>query len=186
MRTAGILLAGGQSSRFGSPKAFAVEQSAYYYEYAYAALESVCTTIVIVTLEELRHRFPEDRHVIIDCEQFSGRGPLAGIYSGMLELDAARYVVLPCDMPFIASDGLASLLAAMPEGVDVSAVHLDSRRHPLVSCWSRSMREPLQLALEEQRHSVLQLLDTVRTLWLDGESLFADAHRALRNINRPE
>ena len=76
-RTAGILLAGGRSTRYGSPKAFAVEQGEYYYERAYAALALVSDPVVIVSLDELQPRFPAGRLVIADRERYRGCGPLA-------------------------------------------------------------------------------------------------------------
>ena len=74
----------------------------------------------------------------------------------------------------------------MPAGADVCAARLDGRLHPLVSCWKRSMLEPLQAALDQRRYGVLRLLEQANTVWLDGDSLFADARHALRNINRPD
>jgi molybdopterin-guanine dinucleotide biosynthesis protein A len=186
IQTAGIVLAGGRSSRFGSPKAFALDQGMFYYERSYAALESVCEQVVIVTLEELLDRYPNRQHVITDCALYAGQGPLAGIYSAMIELPANRYVVLPCDMPYITGAGLARLLEEAPPDARVCAVEHTGRKHPLVGCWNRSMLEPIRLALEQEQLGVVKLLDQSDAIWMDGEALFEDAHLAMRNFNRPD
>ncbi|HIW31926.1 MAG TPA: molybdenum cofactor guanylyltransferase [Candidatus Paenibacillus intestinavium] len=186
MNTVGILLTGGRSVRFGSPKAFAVnEQGHYFYEQSYQALAAVCDSVVIVTSKELFPRFPASLHVITDLSAFQGMGPLAGIYSGMLELQADRYVVLPCDMPFINKDVLSYIVEAAVDTM-ICAVQIKEQKHPLVSCWHRAMLVPLYGALVQNQYSVLKLIDTVKATWLDGEMFVDNACHIFRNINRPD
>src|SRR5690606_29445882 len=129
---------------------------------------------------------PNRQHVITDCALYAGQGPLAGIYSAMIELPANRYVVLPCDMPYITGAGLARLLEETPPDARVCAVEHAGRKHPLVGCWNRSMLEPIRLALEQEQLGVVKLLDQSDAIWMDGEVLFEDAHLAMRNFNRPD
>ena len=133
MKTAGIVLAGGLSSRFGSPKAFAEWEGRPFYELSLAALSPFCEECIVVTRPELVERFPEGLHVTTDIEQFVGQGPIAGILSGMEKLHADRYIVLPCDMPFMTADVIGRLLDCHSSGV--TAVVLDGKYHPLVSVW---------------------------------------------------
>ena len=57
MKTVGIVLAGGLSRRFGSPKAFARLEAKYFYERAVEAYEPFCEEVVVVTRQELVDRF---------------------------------------------------------------------------------------------------------------------------------
>ena len=101
MKTAGIVLAGGLSRRFGSPKAFARFDSGIFMNEQSKRLESFCEEVIVVTREELLERFPQSVNTITDLPEVAGLGPLAGIYSAMETVDADAYVVLPCDMPYV-------------------------------------------------------------------------------------
>ncbi|TSI05199.1 molybdenum cofactor guanylyltransferase [Lysinibacillus sp. BW-2-10] len=185
MKTAGILLAGGASTRFGSPKAFAIWNEKYFYEWALAALQSVCQEVAIVTRAELVKNFPTNLHVITDDEAFLGMGPLAGIYSGMQKVDADQYFVLPCDMPNITGEILETLYDCPFQG-DVMAVQTQDTYHPLVSIWQKELKNKLFLELRENCRSVMRFLAKVETTWVDGTLLVPNSANMFQNMNRPE
>ena len=56
----GILLAGGLSRRYGSPKAFAEIEGELFYERAYNALAAVCGDVIIISRPELIDHFSPD------------------------------------------------------------------------------------------------------------------------------
>lgn len=144
-RTIGILLAGGLSSRYGSPKAFATLNGKYFYQYSYDILQAICDEVVIVTRPELLQRFPEDALKMTDETRFAGCGPLAGIYSVMAEYEAERYVVLPCDMPLLELTAVKNLLERHEKSVTV--VRTDKYLQPLVSVWNNEMKEGIEAKL---------------------------------------
>ena len=57
----------------------------------------------------------------------------------MESVEADRYVVLPCDMPFVDGGAMLKLLEHHEKGV--TAVISDGRYHPLVSVWDRRVDE---------------------------------------------
>lgn len=185
MKTAGIVLAGGLSSRFGSPKAFAEWEGRYFYELSLAALSPYCEECIIVTRPELVERFPEGLNVTTDMEPFMGQGPIAGILSGMEKLHAERYIVLPCDMPFMTPDVVGSLLEVHSSGV--TAVVLDGKLHPLVSVWDAAALPDLREALENGKRRVMDIQEKHGVRWIEGELLTEDdARRIFMNANTPD
>ena len=177
MKTAGILLAGGLSSRFGSPKAFAEWEGRPFYEVSLAAMTPFCDECIVVTRPELVGRFPGGVHVTTDIAQFAGQGPIAGILSGMVELQADRYIVLPCDMPFMTRDVVGQLLECHCSGV--TAVVLDGKYHPLVSVWDADVASDLHESLEKGKRRVMDVQEKHGVKWIDGEVLTEDdAHRS--------
>jgi molybdopterin-guanine dinucleotide biosynthesis protein A len=185
MKTAGIVLAGGMSSRFGSPKAFAEWQGRPFYEWSLEALSPFCEECIVVTRPELVERFPKKLHITTDIELFAGLGPIAGILSGMEELRATRYIVLPCDMPFMTADVIGQLLECHSAGV--TAVVLDGTFHPLVSVWDGAAAKDLREALENGKRRVMDVQEKHGVRWIDGELLTEDdPHRIFMNANTPD
>ncbi|WP_153733247.1 molybdenum cofactor guanylyltransferase [Sporosarcina obsidiansis] len=182
-KTVGILLAGGQSRRFGSPKAFAKYQGQEFYHYSLDALRPFCDEIIIVTRPEFLGRFPADLRVMTDLEGFAGLGPLAGILTGMEAVAADRYIVLPCDMPFIQANVIERLLDA--HCGDVSAVTLEGKRHPLVAVWQATVKPTIRQALNEGNRRVMHVQARHDGRWIEGSMLTTLPGLVFTNVNTP-
>lgn len=182
--TVGILLAGGLSRRFGSPKAFAELDGKAFYEYAHDALAAVCEEVVIITRPELKGRFPLTLDVISDTEKFAGFGPLAGIYTAMAERPASQYLVLPCDMPFIGAAETGKLMQAASPGADITALRADDHDIPLFSLWKGHIVGLLEKELDAEQLRVMVFMAKVETEWLDSSAI--GNMDTFRNINKPD
>jgi molybdenum cofactor guanylyltransferase len=183
-KTVGIVLAGGQSRRFGSPKAFAKLGEQYFYEIALDALTTCCDEVVVVTRQDLLERFPSHVNVLTDLGVYAGLGPLAGILSVMESVEADRYVVLPCDMPYVDSGAVSKLMKHHGKGV--TAVISAGQYHPLVSVWDRELKSIVKKALENDQFSVMKLLSKSDTVWVNGIALTHDEKQMFTNVNTPE
>lgn len=183
--TVGILLAGGLSRRYGSPKAFALIEGELFYERAYKALAGVCDHVVIISRPELKPRFPPEVDVITDLDWIAGEGPLAGILSGMSARDARKYVVLPCDMPFVGPDETAKLMALADTSADITAIRNPDEKIPLFSIWDIRVKEQLQRELETGQLRVMKFMEKVTTEWIDSSQIHEDP-LVFRNLNQPD
>lgn len=183
--TIGILLAGGLSRRFGSPKAFAKIDGEFFYEHAYRALDRVCDDVIIVSRPELLSRFPTEYDVITDLDWIAGKGPLAGIFSGMTAKKADKYVVLPCDMPFIGPTETIKLVALADKKADITTVWNRNERIPLFSIWDGCIKDLLQNELEVGQLRVMKFMEKVTTEWIDTSEIHKDQH-VFRNVNYPD
>src|SRR5690606_20881294 len=108
---------------------------------------------------ELVERFSKELHVMIDHEQFSGCGPLAGIYSAIVAKEAEHYVVLPCDMPLLTEEIIGKLIKSHKTEVTVTVV--ESRLQPLVSIWNRSSLAKIKTTLERKQYKMTEVLKLV-------------------------
>jgi molybdopterin-guanine dinucleotide biosynthesis protein A len=110
--TAGAILAGGESRRFGSPKALATVGGLTIIERIAAAHRSVFAAVVLVTNE------PEHfRHIGLPMvsDLRTDAGPLAGIQAALdwaRELGADGVCCTPSDAPFVDSALFRALLEA--------------------------------------------------------------------------
>jgi molybdenum cofactor guanylyltransferase len=105
----GVLLVGGASARFGSPKALARFQGETLAERGWRLLGEACDEVIAVgkASDALPLPFP-----VVD-DGVAGRAPVYGVVAG---LRAARHgvcVVLPVDCPLVTAEMLRALGAAV-------------------------------------------------------------------------
>jgi molybdopterin-guanine dinucleotide biosynthesis protein A len=167
-RLTGVLLVGGESKRFGSPKALALLGEETLAERGWRTLGEACGERIAVgkLADALELPFP----VVDDGSPV--RAPIAGVVAG---LQAARHdlcVVLPVDCPLAAAEILATLAEACA-GADAAV----PQTGPLPGAYRRTALPALQRRLAAERLSLrdaLAELDT-RTIELD--------ERLLANVN---
>jgi molybdopterin-guanine dinucleotide biosynthesis protein A len=161
----GVVLAGGQSTRFGSDKALAELGGQTLLARAFDTLTGFCELVVIAG----RERGPG--HVIPDWPR-PGMGPLAGIAAALhLARDEGYAGVLTCGVDSVGlPDNLLDLLLPGP-------AYLESQ--PVVGYWPAGTLEALEaLLLSEQKHSMLAFAGAVGATPVQGSGQTA-------NINTP-
>ncbi|WP_424237434.1 molybdenum cofactor guanylyltransferase [Bhargavaea ginsengi] len=180
--TTGIVLAGGQSRRFGSPKAFADYEGRLFWERAHEALlEGGCSEVIVSARQEHVERFG-GADVITDLPEIAGAGPLAGICSAMKLRPADGFAVIPCDMPGIGPMEVRKLLTLSDPDADVTAVRTKDHPIPLFSVWNGTLAERIGEALARGEHGVMPFLASVETEWIDARELNPDLS-VFRNVN---
>lgn len=107
----GILLVGGASRRFGSPKALARYEGETLAERGWRVLGAVCDERIAVGKvgDALPLPFP-----LVD-DNTAVRAPLAGVVAGLRAATTDISVVLPVDCPLVTAEALSSLVAACRE-----------------------------------------------------------------------
>ena len=104
----GVLLVGGASTRFGSPKALARLEGETLAERAWRLLGEVCDERLAVgkRADGLELPFP-----LLD-DGSDVRAPLAGVVAGLRAAANDVVAVLPVDVPLLAADDIVALAAA--------------------------------------------------------------------------
>jgi molybdenum cofactor guanylyltransferase len=155
----GILLVGGASTRFGSPKALAELEGETLAERAWRLLGEACAERVAVgRVDGLPFSTLPD----------SGTGPVAAIAAGLRSATHEVAVVVPVDMPLLTAEALR-LLAGACRDAAVAQVG------PLPCAVARRALPAFGTG-ERRLRSVLDGLDTAR-IELD--------RRLLANVNTP-
>lgn len=151
---AGVLLVGGASRRFGSPKALAVYEGQTLAERAHAVLLEAFGRVLVVGKEAdgLELPFP-----LVDDES-EVRAPIVGVAAGLREAGAEVCVVLPTDMPLVTPVLLRSL-AAGAEGADVAV----PQTGPLPGAYRRTALPVLEQSIAAGELALQRALDRLRT-----------------------
>jgi len=169
-KIAGVLLAGGESRRFGFPKAFARKNGKAFYRYSLEALAPFSDTMLIVTNPNLHARFTEENlplDIVNDAEPYQGQGPLAGIYTAMREKKADWYIMLPVDVPYIEKSVVERLLAFAFGDTEVVIPIASGRMHPLIGVYHASAGEKIAALLDGKKRSVRFLLDQCQVKYVE-------------------
>jgi molybdenum cofactor guanylyltransferase len=144
----GAVLAGGQSTRFGSDKALAELGGHTLIARAVDALSGWCEYVVVVGRETA------PAPCLPDWPR-PGMGPLAGIAAALhLARDEGYEAVLTCGVDSAAlPDGLPELLAPAP-------AYLTDQ--PVIGLWPSSALEAIEVILtSEGRHSMRQFAEAI-------------------------
>lgn len=179
-RVVGVILAGGVSRRFGSPKAFADVDGIPFYQFSLEALQPIADTIVIVTNEQLEKKFIETTsvRVIKDEDNFKGKGPLAGIYSAMQSIQADWYALAPVDVPFIQSEVFHRLLEQREVDKEAIVPVTNERLQSLIAIYHYSLKGRIKGLLETDHLAMRDLLNISKVKY----ALFTDETTFI-NIN---
>jgi molybdopterin-guanine dinucleotide biosynthesis protein A len=192
---AGIVLAGGRSSRMGTPKA-ALEWhgSTLLRRITGLVARSVDGPVVVVrapgqSLPEL----PGDVEVVEDARE--GRGPLQGLAAGLAAVrDAAPVAyVSSTDVPLLHPRFVRSVLAALDVDVDVVLPHVGGFPHPLSAAYRVELVDAIERLIAEDRMRPAFLFEACRVRRVDAAALLADPALAaldpdldsVLNLNEP-
>jgi molybdenum cofactor guanylyltransferase len=158
-RLSGILLVGGASSRFGSPKALARFEGETLAERAWRLLGEVCGERIAVG---------RGAGLPFAAVADEGTGPVAAIAAGLRAVTHAVAVVIPVDMPLLTPGALRLLADACRD----AAV---AQEGPLPCAVARRTLPAFERG-ERRLHTVLDRLETVHVT-LEEEMLL--------NVNAP-
>jgi molybdopterin-guanine dinucleotide biosynthesis protein A len=182
----GFVLAGGRSRRMGRSKARLLLGHETMLERQVRLLRSVCRWIrALGPPEELT-----GTAVPVFADEFTGRGPLAGLYTGLLNARTEYNLFLSCDLPFMEARFLRFLAQrALESSADVTVP--ESRRHgfhPLCAVYRRRALWAVRASLVAGENKVSRFFRRVRCQVLTAREV-ARAGFALRifdNMNTPE
>jgi molybdopterin-guanine dinucleotide biosynthesis protein A len=181
------IIAGGKSERMGQDKAFLdvggvpiVERILQQTE----ACQAEATHIVTNTPSAYEHLgLPMYADVLVDC------GSLGGIYSALVHSDTPYTLVTAVDMPFVSGDLWRFMLGFVADGAyDVVVPRVESYPQGLHALYSQACLAPIKRRLDAHRLKVIGFYEDVRVKYLDEADYvpYADAERALMNVNTPD
>lgn len=181
---AGLILAGGASSRMGRNKALLAWDGEPLVARVHRALAAVAPQCAVIANDPEPYRF---LNLPIFPDRQPGHGPLMGLYSGLMAIQAELAVVVAVDMPFLSPDLLRYLISLVP-GHDVVIPQAQGRLHPLCAVYRRSACAPaIAQTLASGKRRLIAFHDQVRVQIVPEQAVarFSPDFRALMNVNTP-
>jgi len=180
----GIVLAGGRSSRMGSPKALLPFDGEPLIVHIVRRLQSLCADIVVVAAPG--QQLPP-MPVTLVHDEVAYQGPVGGISYGLEAAAGELGFVTTCDAAF-SSLALVSHLAAQAVEYDVVVPRWDGRLQPLVAVYRKTVRPLLREQLARGELRPVRLFDKVRTRIVEADEIrrFDADGASFFNMNTPD
>lgn len=188
----GAILAGGQSLRYGAPKALAEVGGRRIIDRVVATLGRVCDDLVVLANEPALFA---DLGLPTRPDVHPGLGALGGIHTALAWAEEAGrpgVVAVACDMPFLSVpllDRLRELAFGGDGGFDVVVPASRGRRgvEPLCAAYGTGCLAAIQAGLDRGENHVIGFYDDVRVhrLPLAEVASLCDPARAFLNVNTP-
>ena len=174
-----IILAGGESRRMGEDKGLKLFKKQALVTYSIQLAKKLCKNIYISTnnADYKRFGFPIIQDIILD------KGPMGGIYSGLLASETEWNLFLPCDTPFLQFDLFLEMKKHMPSNKIVVPKMENKRVHPLIGYYHKDLLPLIYDHLENNRLKMLGLLDETETYF---QSVKKEESRSFLNLNTLE
>jgi molybdopterin-guanine dinucleotide biosynthesis protein A len=174
----GIVLAGGRSSRMGTPKAWLDWHGS-------TLLRRICGIVargaggpVVVVRAPAQDLPPLATGVRVVEDAREGRGPLQGILAGLEAVDADVAFVASVDLPFLHPRFVAAVCRGL-DGADVAVPHVAGFRQPLAAAYRPALAPLVAELVEADRMKPAFLFERCETRWLE-ELPHAES---VRNLN---
>jgi molybdenum cofactor guanylyltransferase len=178
------VLAGGQSSRMGTDKAFQLLEGLSLLTRVLDVARSVTDDVHIVGQKQKYSSFAPTIEDI-----FPGCGPLGGIHAALRSSDRELNLILAVDVPFVTSALLRHLVAlAENSAAGVTVPRVGKGWQPLCAVYRREFADAAEEALRAGRYKIDALFVPTATQIVGEEQLQAAGFspNLFRNLNTPQ
>lgn len=179
-----FILAGGNSTRMGTDKAFVMLDGRTLLARALDLCRTIASDVRIVGHSK---KFAPFAPALEDV--FPGCGPLAGIHAALRASQTDLNLVLAVDLPFVSPALLHCLLAhARDSGAVVTVPRAGKGWQPLCAVYRRAFADAAEKALLAGRYKIDALFDPALTRTVGEEDLRSAGFspEIFRNLNTPE
>jgi molybdenum cofactor guanylyltransferase len=193
---AGIVLAGGRSSRMGTPKAALEWHGSTLLRHVAGIVARGVDGPVVVVRAPGQALPPLPASVEVAADAREGRGPLQGLAAGLAAVDgrAEAAYVSSTDAPLLHPAFVRRVLRALDDDVDVVLPRAHGFPQPLAAVYRTALLERIEGMLAGERVRLGELFDECRVRGLDESALLADGDLAaadpaldsLLNLNEPD
>ena len=179
-----IILAGGKSLRLGRSKFLETIEGKSLIQWVVDRLAIVSTEIIIATAHGEAIPCSSAVRIKTVADVYPGKGPLAGIHSGLIASSSSRAIVVSCDTPFL-SVGLLEYMTQTLADSDVALPRIGEMIEPLCAVYSKNCLAPIQELLERDERQIRKLFSMVKVKYVEEDEInrFDPEHLSFFNVN---
>jgi molybdopterin-guanine dinucleotide biosynthesis protein A len=176
----GVVLAGGQGSRMGGvDKGLVPLRGRPMVDWVLERLRPQVDALII-NANQNAERYAAFGHPVFPDDIAGFAGPLAGLHAALARAEHPLVATVPCDSPFLPTDLVARLYAALAEhGAELAVARTFAQPHPVFCLCRREVLPHLTAFLAEGGRKIDRWYATLRVV----DVRFDDQEDAFRNIN---
>lgn len=184
MKAAGIILAGGKSSRFKGNKALVEIASQRLIDRIIGVLGAVLPELILVTNSPAVY---QGLGVKLTTDLIPDKGPLSGIHAGLVASSYSLNFITGCDMPFIKAELVEFLINRASPQDDVVVPVVNGYAEPLAAVYRKTCIPLIESALRKGYYKVTGFYSSVQVAYVDEAELPLSVDRnTFFNINTRE
>ena len=153
-----IILAGGKSSRMKEEKGLVYFNGKMLVEHVIGSVKKITNKIIIITANSAYEQFG---YPCIE-DDMKDKGPLGGIFTGLVNSPTQKNLVIGCDMPFLSERLLTELITNCGDE-DVFLTEHMGLAEPLCSIYDRSCITHIRPLLEQNQLKITDALEGLKT-----------------------
>ena len=189
--TAGIILAGGHSTRMGRDKALLPlpdDASTTFVEHLVRLLATHCREVVLVVRSQEQAILYAHLGITIITDETPDVGPLMGLYTGLHSISTTHALVTAVDMPFVQPEMIAFLLSQPLADSSLLVPIVNAIPQVLFAVYPRAILPLIEERLHAGRRDPRSLLDVAPVHYIDEAQLrgIDPQLRSFVNMNTPE
>ena len=160
MRVAGLIIAGGKSSRMGQPKHSVQFSGKYLINHVFDRLKNQVDR-VFININDDNNNIDLGTKIIKDKTN-AYQGPLAGLQAGLGQIDSQWLQIAPCDTPFLPLNLTKTLFATLKKSDKLIIVPSSGNRiHPTLGLIHESVLPLLNDFLNKGHRGFIHFIEYV-------------------------
>ena len=183
-KVAGVVVAGGKSSRMGKDKMYLTYQGQNFIDLVVDSL-SACNQVFVVLNDQQQY---EHEGTVIVRDTIKEIGPMGGLHAALNAMTQDYVYLCGCDMPHHSKAFVNYVLSYVEEDLyDAYIVCTpDGKMSPFGSVYHKRVHNALIACIANGQYRMMDFIKTLHTkkIYLDYTSF--DAKHVLANINTPE
>ena len=185
MEISSIVLAGGKSLRLGHDKVFETVGNQNLLDLVIDRVTPLSGETILVTASN-NALIESDTYFGLKMvtDIYPGKGPLGGVYTGLITSSSFCNLVVASDMPFL-NPALLRYMMEISTGFDVVVPRIGDLMEPLHAIYTKNCLEPMEHLLKQDKLSIHRLFPMVKTRYVEADEIetFDPEHLSFFNIN---
>lgn len=183
MKFTAIILAGGKSTRMGTDKGLVLMNDIPMVERVISAVKKAGLSEIIIVSNNTEYK---QFGLPVFPDVIPGKGPLGGIYTGLLKSSTVKNLILSCDVPFI-NETVLKMLIRNGSKSKVTIIKYENRTHNLIGIYDNSLIKDLGEHLISNKLKVGQFIEAHNPNIIDLKVFMPDLdEQILSNVNTME